>query len=1171
MINNNSASRMRNNLNPSKYLIDDKLHFSLQEGKLYNDDDSTNVLYLVMFRVLNNKDKSLVYNYISYSKMFSRTLIFFLATWNKVLINTYKEPGNFLCVWDNSVFDESDKDKLFISKLLLDIDNMLTTFLNSYYPTTIEDVIKFINKLTLHVDVETMSKIVDIAFRKDYNGFIEEVLNSLYDYNRLVKMIKHDDEFKGLSIINGCLFVVQDLDNLVKHIRFNGYNVNGGPQSSRAQVNSINNFLSILDHEYRKSLYNHNNHHIVTGNLDPRQKLSREKFSFNNVHMNLGGVRWSSTFIEKRRSIKNKNDLLQVCYQEVGKIIEEKNVIPLKELQLRIENLLFDGQTWFNDSKKVRNITYNSTTYNFISNHKSRINKLLSNPKRFSGNLKIHGTEYIPWFNKILSLLGSDKVSDMLIQYFLYIVTNESLNVDDVQTPGIPSITCYGQFGQKIIMRYLYERYNNVKISVSNPNDYTFIDFKNNDTEYKEIYEDTNFFVRVGGFFIYALLDCELIKLQLENKTDEVFKVQEFVRLTTQSRKIMVADEQQKIFTLPSKLPMISPPKEYSLSKNGITYGGYLLNGLKYINNIFIEKIGYGKPTVIKDRNIIVDLINGLSRTPYKINIDTLNFIYKYGVEKDIIIDTNKKEIKDILKDPYKFNNKKTALNNRSIVSKVYLQENILNIAELFSNVEEIFFPVRMDNRTRIYCITDYFDYQKNDLAKGLISFATPGKVYKSDTTVIKYFKAFGANMFGNNLDKKSLNHRVDWIDSNSDRIINFENNDIVNKSENKTCFTSFCFEYKRFIDFLSDNESKVFYTYLPIQLDASCNGYQHLTLLTREKKLFDVLNLATSSHDDDPDDFYTYILDITRSYMKLQKRLLSSVENKSKKDLNLIASYSRLLDVYFDRRMVKKTIMTKSYNASIPTQVSQLIATLEQRHDGKHKYYIHNNNIDIKLKRDDIVAFVMAIKSVIAKESPRINELSKYLDSIISICTKLNFPVPWVLPSGAEIRESYEKEKSEKFKAFFFVNTKYTFKSYQRESYDLRKQKRATMPNLIHSLDATTIAILYNSFKSIGALYTIHDCFGVTANNVPRLILKLKLAYIQLYSSTGYLKEFDEFVKTSINKTFKDDVYKLNDNFIYLPNKNKKPKKVLMPDINSVLDNSVDVNSLKKSANIVI
>lgn len=51
----------------------------------------------------------------------------------------------------------------------------------------------------------------------------------------------------------------------------------------------------------------------------------------------------------------------------------------------------------------------------------------------------------------------------------------------------------------------------------------------------------------------------------------------------------------------------------------------------------------------------------------------------------------------------------------------------------------------------------------------------------------------------------------------------------------------------------------------------------------------------------------------------------------------------------------------------------------------------------------------------------------------------------------------------------------------------------RAIRPNLIHSLDATTIAILYNNLDNID-LYTVHDCFAVTAKQVSLLIFKLKM-----------------------------------------------------------------------------
>ena len=1168
MANFNTTNDTRNFLTQREYIISDHLQYCLETGKLQDDvscsrvdsgarDFSNDKYYILMVRVLNKKNNILVYNYISYPRVFFDSFLYFLVSRTESMGNTYREPGHLLTVMDSNLFDVVITDKLMLSKTVLGYTRILENISNSYYSITVPEILRFINRLIVLINSNEMLKLVDSALKKEYEIFIKEVLGHLENFP---KFDQHDKSVEPISIINGCLFVVRDLEKFTSSLNGN-YNINAGPQSLRGQVNSISNSLSNLDMEYRKSLYNHNNYHVVSGNIDSRFKLSKDKFSFNNIHMNLGGVRWSSTFTPK---VKSRDELLQACYKEIYHILQKKNhVVSLTVLQEEIEHLLFEGQSWFSESNKSKNkILYNVATYNYITNSKQTVNNLLRIPDKYSGNTKSYGTEYIPWFKKMLVELGHDKVSDLLIQYFLYVATNESVTIEDVETPGIPSLICYNNFGKRVVYCYVYSRFMKSRKT-------TLTEFMDSDQEYKKILEDNNFNARIGGFFIYALIESNLIELALDQKSDDLYKYQEYVRLTPNSRKIMKSDEKQTIFHLPSSLPMICPPKEYVYSNdNFLNLGGYLLNGIKYVENIFIKKVGYGKPTVLKDKNIIVDLINGLSRTPYKVNTDTLNFIYKYGVEKDIVIDTNKKEIKDIYNNPYSSKSKKVGKQNRSIISKINLERNVLNIAQIYSNFNEIFFPVRMDNRTRNYCITDYFDYQKNDLAKGLISFSKPGMWYKTDTDVIKYFKGFGANMFGDNLDKKSLNHRVNWVEDNTENILNFENNDMVNKAENKTCFVSFCFEYKRFIDFMNNNESKVFYSYLPIQLDATCNGYQHLSLLTRENNLFDVLNLASSTHDDDPDDFYTYILNLTFAFMKSEKISLSRINDKSDKQLNQISSYDRLLRVVFDRSMVKKTIMTKSYNAGIPTQVAQLITNLDEKYEGNTKYYTYKSNPDVKLKRNDIVVFVMAIKSVIAKESPRIVELSKYLDGIVGICTKLNIPVPWNLPSGAEIMESYEVEKSKPIKAFFFINTRYTFKNYQRGLYDLSKQKRATMPNLIHSLDATTIAMLYNSFKNIGSLYTVHDCFGVTANNVPRLILKLKLVYIQLYSSTGYLREFDEFVKTTINKTRGNGVYKMGDDFVIIP---RTGKKLAMPNINSVLNKSIEVECVKQSANLIV
>ena len=51
--------------------------------------------------------------------------------------------------------------------------------------------------------------------------------------------------------------------------------------------------------------------------------------------------------------------------------------------------------------------------------------------------------------------------------------------------------------------------------------------------------------------------------------------------------------------------------------------------------------------------------------------------------------------------------------------------------------------------------------------------------------------------------------------------------------------------EFKRFYNFYCDEDSVYFETSLSIQLDATCNGFQHMALLSNETKLFKELNLS--------------------------------------------------------------------------------------------------------------------------------------------------------------------------------------------------------------------------------------------------------------------------------------------------------------------------------------
>jgi len=202
--------------------------------------------------------------------------------------------------------------------------------------------------------------------------------------------------------------------------------------------------------------------------------------------------------------------------------------------------------------------------------------------------------------------------------------------------------------------------------------------------------------------------------------------------------------------------------------------------------------------------------------------------------------------------------------------------------------------------------------------------------------------------------------------------------------------------EYSRFKESFNNIESSYFTTYLPIQLDASCNGYQHLSLLISDNNMAKELNLAKSSHNDSPKDYYQFLL---TALLNLFKNKLSCTK-LSKEDKKC---YERLNDVIIVRSTIKKAIMTIPYNVSTYQMINYLKEHFINVNEGVKvanwsSYvleYQYKEDPSVVLSSRDITLIALGLREVLETNFPKLKLLLGYLKSIANICTKLNLVIP--------------------------------------------------------------------------------------------------------------------------------------------------------------------------------
>jgi hypothetical protein len=234
-----NKSKEYNILLPNQYIISPELQEALETGNTNKDKNKSinknfNGIYLLMFIVLKKDINVLVYNYVYYNPLFLQCLVVYFILKvefsNDIGLN---ERNDYLTIIDDELVGPT-KHELILNKNNRHLKYLLDYIVN--YNIEVEDfqtILLKINKLILIVNCDKMSCITDLAYKKDYVGYIREILGNIEGYNLFEKSLSNVnmENKESINIINGCLFLVNNLNLFIDGIKKKGYIINGGPQA----------------------------------------------------------------------------------------------------------------------------------------------------------------------------------------------------------------------------------------------------------------------------------------------------------------------------------------------------------------------------------------------------------------------------------------------------------------------------------------------------------------------------------------------------------------------------------------------------------------------------------------------------------------------------------------------------------------------------------------------------------------------------------------------------------------------------------------------------------------------------------------------------------------------------------------------------------------------------
>lgn len=391
-----------------------------------------------------------------------------------------------------------------------------------------------------------------------------------------------------------------------------------------------------------------------------------------------------------------------------------------------------------------------------------------------------------------------------------------------------------------------------------------------------------------------------------------------------------------------------------------------------------------------------------------------------------------------------------------------------LDIAGKLVNRGEFYYPHFLDFRSRVYPMDQTGMHpQADDLGKSLLMFAEGKELTDAG---LYWLMVRLANSFGE--DKLPLDERVAWVQRNYPLILDSANNPIDGErfwceADDPWQFLATAHEYA-----MSHREGSRFVSHLPIPIDASCSGIQHLSALGRDPQGA----LATNMRDvETREDLYIHV----------QKEVMAQVSTDAVNGNPEAIAWAGKIT----RSTVKRAVMTTPYGVT-PEGIRQQLIT-----DGYVDDIEGSVNKNAAYLRD-------CITNAMSNVADKPKAIMAWLQGSAFALGEADIPFMFTAPSGFKVKQAYW-ETSRKRVNTIMGRWSDTVQCGER-TLIARKQALAAAPNFVHAHDASHLmatAVRMHDDMGMKSLSFIHDSFATHACDTPMLNVVLRQEFIKQYT----------------------------------------------------------------------